>query len=175
MDYKKLEELNRLRQSGALTDEEFEQEKQKILNGESRKDTFGISDSSYLGLINLLLLIPTWGWIVSIVAWIIGRDKSEAIAIQGRYIINWLISWAIYMIIVGITLAGNLFGALVGSLSSPLGLLSGSFFTLRALPIILLSAVFFVFPIIGGIKGLNGKTWKYPLSIPFLKSSVSDN
>ena len=57
MDYKKLEELNRLRQSGALTDEEFEQEKQKILNGESRKDTFGISDSSYLGLINLLLLI----------------------------------------------------------------------------------------------------------------------
>ena len=33
MDYKKLEELNRLRQSGALTDEEFEQEKQKILNG----------------------------------------------------------------------------------------------------------------------------------------------
>ena len=29
MDYKKLEELNRLRQSGALTDEEFEQEKQK--------------------------------------------------------------------------------------------------------------------------------------------------
>ena len=39
MDYKKLEELNRLRQSGALTDEEFEQEKQKILNGESRKDT----------------------------------------------------------------------------------------------------------------------------------------
>ena len=115
MDYKKLEELNRLRQSGALTDEEFEQEKQKILNGESRKDTFGISDSSYLGLINLLLLIPTWGWIVSIVAWIIGRDKSEAIAIQGRYIINWLISWAIYMIIVGITLAGNLFGALIGS------------------------------------------------------------
>ncbi|MCS2832910.1 DUF4870 domain-containing protein [Bacteroides fragilis] len=26
-----------------------------------------------------------------------------------------------------------------------------------------------MFPIIGGIKGLNGKTWKYPLSIPFLK------
>ena len=174
MDYKKLEELNRLRQSGALTDEEFEQEKQKILNGESRKDTFCISDSSYLGLINLLLLIPTWGWIVSIVAWIISRDKSEAIAIQGRYIINWLISWAIYMIIVGITLAGNLFGALIGSLSSPLGLLSGSFFTLKALPIIILSAVFFVFPLIGGIIELNGKTWKYPLSLPFLKSSVSD-
>ena len=175
MDYRKLDELNKLRISGALTDEEFEQEKQKILNKETPKGILGLSENSYMGIMNFVLLIPTWGWIVSIVAWIIGRDKSEAIAIQGRYIINWLISWAIYMIIVGITLAGNLFGALIGSLSSPLGLLSGSFFTLRALPIILLSAVFFVFPIIGGIKGLNGKTWKYPLSIPFLKSSVSDN
>ena len=32
MDYRKLDELNKLRISGALTDEEFEQEKQKILH-----------------------------------------------------------------------------------------------------------------------------------------------
>ena len=31
------------------------------------------------------------------------------------------------------------------------------------------SEVAAIYPIIGGIKGLNGKTWKYPLSIPFLK------
>ena len=35
MDYRKLDELNKLRISGALTDEEFEQEKQKILNKEA--------------------------------------------------------------------------------------------------------------------------------------------
>lgn len=169
MDYKKLEELDRLRQSGVLTDEEFEQEKQKILNEPPRKDLFGISESSYLGIINLLLLIPSWGWIISIVAWIIGKDKSEAVATQGKHIINWLISWAIYTLIIGLTFAGQLFSVIIGSLSSPLALLTGSFFTWGTLPISLLFILYIVFPIIGGIKGLNGNTWKYPLSIPFIK------
>lgn len=169
MNYKKLEELNRLRQSGALTDEEFEQEKQKILNEPPLKDIFNISVSSYLGLINFLILIPTWGWIISIVVWIVGKEKSETVATQGKHIINWLISWAIYTSIIGIAFAGQFFGTIMGSFSSPFTLLTGSLFTLGTLPVALLFVLYLVFPIIGGIKGLNGKTWKYPLSIPFLK------
>lgn len=170
MNFKKLEELNRLRQSGALTDEEFEQEKQKILNEESGKEIVGISESSYLALINFLLLVPSWGWILSVVAWTVGRDKSEVVATQGKHIINWLISWFIYNLIIGLVWAGQIFGPLFGTFDSPLGMvLSSSVFTLKTLPIALTSIAYVVFPIIGGIRGLKGKAWKYPLSIPFLK------
>ena len=96
MDYRKLDELNKLRISGALTDEEFEQEKQKILNKETPKGILGLSENSYMGIMNFVLLIPTWGWIISIIAWIVGKDKSEAVSTQGKYIFNWLISWSIY-------------------------------------------------------------------------------
>ena len=36
MDYRKLDELNKLRLSGALTDEEFEREKQKLFAEEAK-------------------------------------------------------------------------------------------------------------------------------------------
>ena len=90
MDYRKLDELNKLRISGALTDEEFEQEKQKILNKETPKGILGLSENSYMGIMNFVLLIPTWGWIISIIAWIVGKDKSEAVSTQGKYIFNWV-------------------------------------------------------------------------------------
>ena len=137
MDYRKLDELNKLRISGALTDEEFEQEKQKILNKETPKGILGLSENSYMGIMNFVLLIPTWGWIISIIAWIVGKDKS--------------------------------IGGIIGAIASPLSLLSGSLFNIGTLPFVLLFILYFVFPIIGGVKGLDGKLWKYPLSIPFLK------
>ena len=169
MDYRKLDELNKLRISGALTDEEFEQEKQKILNKETPKGILGLSENSYMGIMNFVLLIPIWGWIISIIAWIVGKDKSEAVSTQGKYIFNWLISWSIYTLIIGLIFAGQFIGGIIGAIASPLSLLSGSLFNIETLPFVLLFILYFVFPIIGGVKGLDGKLWKYPLSIPFLK------
>ena len=169
MDYRKLDELNKLRISGALTDEEFEQEKQKILNKETPKGILGLSENSYMGIMNFVLLIPTWGWIISIIAWIVGKDKSEAVSTQGKYIFNWLISWSIYTLIIGLIFAGQFIGGIIGAIASPLSLLSGSLFNIGTLPFVLLFILYFVFPIIGGVKGLDGKLGKYPLSIPFLK------
>lgn len=101
MDYKKLEELNNLRLSGALTEEEFEAEKKKLLDEElppiAEPLPFGLHESSYLGLMNFLIFVPYVGWVVPLVLWLLPS------------------------------------------------------------------------PIIGGINGLNGKTWKYPLSMRILK------
>ena len=158
-----------LQKPGKLTDEEFEQEKQKILNKETPKGILGLSENSYMGIMNFVLLIPTWGWIISIIAWIVGKDKSEAVSTQGKYIFNWLISWSIYTLIIGLIFAGQFIGGIIGAIASPLSLLSGSLFNIGTLPFVLLFILYFVFPIIGGVKGLDGKLWKYPLSIPFLK------
>ena len=54
MDYKKLEELNNLRLSGALTEEEFEAEKKKLYDEDfppiAEPLPLGLQESSYLGL-----------------------------------------------------------------------------------------------------------------------------
>ena len=41
MNLKKLEKLNDLRKNGALTEEEFQQEKQKLMNEESSSSAAG--------------------------------------------------------------------------------------------------------------------------------------
>lgn len=98
MDYKKLDKLNKLRQSGALTEEEFENEKRKLFSENetcnscsNEKIPFGLQENSYLTIMSFLILVPY----------------------------------------IGIT--------------------------------------YLIFPFIGGVKGMNGQVWKYPLSIPFLK------
>ena len=151
------------------SDEEITAYLQKILNKETPKGILGLSENSYMGIMNFVLLIPTWGWIISIIAWIVGKDKSEAVSTQGKYIFNWLISWSIYTLIIGLIFAGQFIGGIIGAIASPLSLLSGSLFNIGTLPFVLLFILYFVFPIIGGVKGLDGKLWKYPLSIPFLK------
>lgn len=190
MDYKKLEELNKLRQSGALTDEEFESEKQKLMNEDAstvsaEKGTLplGLSESAYLALMSFLILIPYAGWLVPIIAWIIGKDQSELINRQGKYILNWYISWFIFSIILAIILIISLIMG-VGSITSFASMtneddispaLISTLFTsggagISAILLCIISLLSLLFPIIGGIKGLNNQTWKYPLSIPFLNT-----
>lgn len=168
MDYKKLEELNNLRLSGALTEEEFEAEKKKLYDEDipliAESLPFGLQESSYLGLMNFLIFVPYVGWIAPLVLWITGKDKSEKVDEQGKYILNWYISWFIFGIILLVVFFLFFIPGVIGGLGSPLGII----FTFW--PITLLIGVMAVaFPIIGGINGLNGKTWKYPLSMRILK------
>lgn len=168
MDYKKLEELNNLRLSGALTEEEFEAEKKKLQYEDlpliAELLPFGLQESSYLGLMNFLIFVPYIGWIAPLVMWIMGKDKSEKIDRQGKYILNWYISWFIFGIILFIIFLVTFIPGMIGGMGSPFGII----FTFWPATM-LIGIMAIAFPIIGGINGLNGKTWKYPLSIQFLK------
>lgn len=98
MDYEKLEQLKRLHDSGALNDEEFEKEKKKILDEEAAaKPTavlpMGLTENAYLALMNFAMFIPYVGWIAPIVFWIMGKENSILVNLQGKYILNWYISW----------------------------------------------------------------------------------
>ena len=192
MDYEKLEQLKRLHDSGALNDEEFEKEKKKILDEEDAgKPTtvlpMGLTENTYLALMNFAMFIPYVGWIAPIVLWIMGKESSAPVNRQGKYILNWYISWFLYSIVVTVLFIIFMFSGIVSisdmnyenDQSSPLAVLLSIFGGGAGILLLLILGVgcflCLLFPIIGGIKGLNGKTWKYPLSIPFFKVSASGN
>ena len=192
MDYEKLEQLKRLHDSGALNDEEFEKEKKKILDEEDAgKPTtvlpMGLTENTYLALMNIAMFIPYVGWIAPIVLWIMGKESSAPVNRQGKYILNWYISWFLYSIVLTVLFIIFMFSGIVSisdmnyenDQSSPLAVLLSIFGGGAGILLLLILGVgcflCLLFPIIGGIKGLNGKTWKYPLSIPFFKVSASGN
>ena len=192
MDYEKLEQLKRLHDSGALNDEEFEKEKKKILDEEDAgKPTtvlpMGLTENTYLALMNFAMFIPYVGWIAPIVLWIMGKESSAPVNRQGKYILNWYISWFKYGIVQTVLFIIFMFSGIVSisdmnyenDQSSPLAVLLSIFGGGAGILLLLILGVgcflCLLFPIIGGIKGLNGKTWKYPLSIPFFKVSASGN
>lgn len=186
MDYEKLEQLKRLHDSGALNDEEFEKEKKKILDEEDAgKPTtvlpMGLTENTYLALMNFAMFIPYVGWIAPIVLWIMGKESSAPVNRQGKYILNWYISWFLYGIALTVLFVIFMFSGILSisdmdyanDQTSPLAVLLGIFGGGAGILLLLILGIgcflCLLFPIIGGIKGLNGKTWKYPLSIPFLK------
>ena len=192
MDYEKLEQLKRLHDSGALNDEEFEKEKKKILDEEDAGKTttvlpMGLTENTYLALMNFAMFILYVGWIAPIVLWIMGKESSAPVNRQGKYILNWYISWFLYSIVLTVLFIIFMFSGIVSisdmnyenDQSSPLAVLLGIFGGGAGILLLLILGVgcflCLLFPIIGGIKGLNGKTWKYPLSIPFFKVSASGN
>ncbi len=154
MNYKRLEELNNLRQSGALTEEEFQREKQKLFEQPDSSTNSGIpfdlSESAYLGLMNFVFLVPTVGWILSIIAWVIGKDKSVKIDEQEKNLVNFMISYALYSLIFICSIL-----MLIGIILIPVAIVGG--------------ILVLILPIIAGIKGLNGETWRYPLTIEFVR------
>lgn len=175
MDYDKLEKLNKLRLSGALTDEEFEYEKRKLFDEEATASAapvpanpLGMKEHVYLGLMSFFILIPYVGWVAPIIMWAVGKKHSEKVLLQGKYIINWFITWAIIgAIIISIWITGLLFFSIphfTRSIAGMMGSTVGSISLLAAIEVI-----FIVFPIIGGVKGMKSQTWKYPLSFSFLK------
>ncbi|MGB3533393.1 MAG: DUF4870 domain-containing protein [Microcoleaceae cyanobacterium] len=90
---------------------------------------------------------PFAGLIVPIVIWQVKKKELPELDIHGKIVTNWIISQLIYIAISTILI-----------------------FFLIGIP--LLFAIFvasIIFPIIAGIKANNGKIWKYPLSIQFLK------
>lgn len=150
--YTILEDLERLRQAGTITEEEFQREKQKIMSADEKlipRDALGMEENTYLMLMHLSqfagYMVPLAGFIVPIVMWAVNKDKNENVDRHGKNILNFMLSWIIYGVVSAILLI-----ILIGI---PL---------LMALIIMQI-----VFIIMAAVKANNGEFWKYPLSIPF--------
>ena len=155
-----LRKLQELRQSGAISDEEFATAKANLLNPPSPHGGGLFANQGdveqqtrlWAMLLHLSQLanfaVPLSGFVLPIVIWQIKKTELPGIDVHGRNAVNWMISAVIYAI--GSAL---LTMCVVG-----------------IVPLIAVGILGIVFPIIAGVKANNGETWKYPLAIPFLKS-----
>jgi uncharacterized protein len=160
-----IEKLQRLRESGALSDEEFALAKARLLSPPTGADVgFGQGGWSPFGaasgqqqarqwtmLLHLSQLmgfvVPLAGLVVPIVIWQLKKQDLPEIDAHGMAVANWIISEAIYF-------AVSLLLITVG---------------LGIVLLLALATVAVVFPIVGAIKANTGELWRYPLSIRFLK------
>lgn len=157
--YEDLERLNTLREKGAITEEEFQKEKKRILDAvddtsyqssSPKRKLWGMDERGYTSMMHISqfagILIPFAGFILPIVMWISGKEDSEIVDQHGKVVINWMISLAIYLTICGIlTIIGI---GLIGLIA--LGILN------------------VVFVIKGAIKANDGILWPYPMTIKIL-------
>jgi uncharacterized protein len=149
-----LQKLQQLRQSGAISEEEYNRAKDKILTGQPIMGNFlsGDADSQtrQWGMIlhlSLLLSFSAVGIVVPILIWQLKKSDLPGLDEHGKNAVNWIISAFIYSI-VGFILIPVLVGIPILSI---LGILT------------------VVFPIIAAIKANSGEAWKYPGAIAFLK------
>ena len=148
--YDDLKALEELRERGAISEEEYQNEKNKILNSSGKKDLWGIEESQFLMFMHLSLfagyLIPLAGYALPIAMWLSFKDENANVNLHGKNILNFIISWAIYC-----SVAGILTIILIG------------------LPILIaLGITNVVFIILAAIKASAKEYWEYPLSIRFL-------
>ncbi|EKE83442.1 DUF4870 domain-containing protein [Idiomarina xiamenensis] len=149
MNVDKLERLYELKEKGAITAEEFEREKAKLLNEPALAGVDLQDVKQYAMLMHfaqfLGFIIPVLGWLAPLVMWL-SRSENDYIDQNGRVIFNWIISALIYACI---------FTTLI----------------LIAIGIPLLVALFIcsvIFTILGALRAKDGEIKNYPLTIKFL-------
>jgi uncharacterized protein len=160
-----IRKLDELRQSGALSEEEYARAKARVIEGgavppvqtaspyavepaqpaEIERETCQWAMILHLSLL-AGFVIPYGGLIIPIVIWQFKKSELPGIDPHGKVVVNWIISLIIYSII-----------------CIPLCFILIGFFLLLALAVLHV-----IFPIVGGLKASSGEVWAYPLSIPFL-------
>jgi uncharacterized protein len=154
-----LQKLQQLRQSGAISEEEYDRAKEKVISGQSNGGSpfmgnflSGDADSQtrLWGMIlhlSLLLSFSIVGIVVPILIWQLKKNELPAVDEHGKNAVNWLISACIYF--------------LVGCILAPM---------LVGIPLLwILGVLQIVFPIVAAIKANGGEVWKYPAAIAFFK------
>lgn len=152
-----LQKLERLRDSGALSEAEFQQSKERLFAQQQAAEAWNqppVRDPErearqwalFIHLSQLAgFLVPLAGWIIPIVLWQVKKDELPGVDAHGKVVLNWMLSALIYLI------------ACV-----PL------VFLLIGIPLLIALGILCVlFPILGGLKANEGKVWPYPLSIRF--------
>lgn len=155
MKYEDLKILDELREKGSISEEEYQREKERILNDQGntlsnagKKPLFGLEENTYLMLMHLTqfagAIIPLAGFIVPILMWTTNKDTNANVDKHGKNILNCMISYAIYAVLLCITVIGIPVAAVLG-------------------------VVYVVFVVIATVKANNGEYWKYPFTIQFIK------
>jgi hypothetical protein len=104
MNYEDLKILDELREKGSITEEEYQREKEKILNntsiGSGKRPLFGMTENTYIMLMHLSqfagVIVPCAGFIVPIIMWIANKDINVNVDLHGKNILNFMISYVIY-------------------------------------------------------------------------------
>jgi uncharacterized protein len=155
-----LQKLQQLRQSGAISEEEFDRAKAKILDGQrysgaTLAGNFFSGDAEtqtrQWGMIlhlSLLLGFTAVGIVAPILILQLRKDDLPGLDVHGKNAANWIISALIY--------------GVVGVILVPV-------FGIGALILIVLGILTVVFPIVAGLKANAGEVWKYPGAIAFFK------
>lgn len=158
MKYEDLKILDELREKGSISEEEYQQEKAKLLNEQenafsstAKKPLFGMEENTYLMLMHLSQfagwIIPFLGYILPVVMWITNKEHNANVDKHGKNIINFTISYLIYTSVAALAII-----LVIGVVILPI------------LGVLIVVAI-----IMASIKANNGIYWKYPLTIEFLK------
>ena len=156
--YEKLKKIEELKEKGTITEEEFQREKEKILNEESKQPTtvtkqplFGLQENAFLMLMHLSQfagwILPGLGFILPIAMWLTNKEDNENVDKHGKNILNFTISYFIYAAIAGILVI----------------------IAIGLVLLVVLGIVVTVAIIIAAVKANNGEYWKYPMTIEFVK------
>ncbi|MDR2917434.1 MAG: DUF4870 domain-containing protein [Tannerella sp.] len=144
--YSELDRLKKLLDEGAITQEEFDREKARLLASNYAVQPggwdLGIDEKSFVVLMHASQFLSSF--IAPLIMWILFKDKSRMVDEAGKNILNFEMSFYIYSLVLCITCIGTVL-----------------------VPFIAIAAVIFI--IIAIIKAVNGETWPYPLTIRFLK------
>jgi uncharacterized Tic20 family protein len=149
-----LERLRHMRDSGSISEEEYERAKSALPNPPVRLPDEGASaqqSRQWAMFLHFSLLagfaVPLAGLVAPIIIWQVKKAEYPELDVHGKIAVNWILSMVVYAIASALLIL-----VLVGI---PL--------------LIALGVLTVVFPIVGGIKANNGEVWSYPLSIQFLK------
>lgn len=117
----------------------------------------GMNPNTYVGLMNLAFLVPSFGWIISIIMWVVGKDQSEYVNAKGKDLLNWIISVMIYSL--GISIVVIIMAIILNILAVIAVCVSA----------VGLGLFVIICPIIAGVKAINNQDWNYPLTIQLIK------
>lgn len=169
--YDELEKLYDLKDKGVLSQEEFEREKQRLLEGQeaastppppeipdsyahaprsaSAKRPWGMEVRTYCMLLHLSqyasFALPLLGIVLPVVMWAANKDDFAEVDAHGRAVLNWIVSVLLYMLISFFL----------------------TFLIIGIIPLILFSFCALIFPIVGAVRANDGELWRYPMSIRF--------
>ncbi len=158
-----LQKLQQLRQSGAISDDEFAAAKARLLSGAAEvrpapREAIPVDPEAqeretrqWALVLHLSVLAghvaPLAGFVVPVLIWQLKKAELPGLDVHGKNVVNWIVSDIIYAVV-------SLVLCLVGI---------GIFL------FIALAIVGLIFPIIAAIKANEGVAWKYPMAISFLK------
>ncbi|MFC3114305.1 DUF4870 domain-containing protein [Cellvibrio fontiphilus] len=152
MDLEQIEKLNDLKQKGLISEEEYQQAKARILNGQKElaqpHTILQTNNYDYAMVLHLTQfcswLFPFLGLVVPLIMWQSKKDDPY-VDEQGKVVMNWVFSSLIYAIICLI-----LFVVLIG---------------IPMLAALAICSV--VFTIMGAMDANKGVVKNYPLTIKF--------